>query len=88
MTEKHERSCRKNRDREDKDLDVTASVYDEELIDDEDSKQPSSVCRAEKSLGILTQRFVELLQRARGGVVDLNIVSILGVCIFEFLFDF
>uniref|UniRef100_A0A915PJ06 E2F/DP family winged-helix DNA-binding domain-containing protein n=1 Tax=Setaria digitata TaxID=48799 RepID=A0A915PJ06_9BILA len=60
---------------EDKDSEIAASGYDEESIDDEDPKQPSSVCRAEKSLGILTQRFVDLLQRARGGIVDLNIAA-------------
>lgn len=62
---------------EDKDSEIMASGYDEESVDDEDTKQPSSVCRAEKSLGILTQRFVDLLQRARGGIVDLNIVRAL-----------
>ncbi|VDO25833.1 unnamed protein product [Onchocerca flexuosa] len=60
---------------EDKDSELVANGYDEESVDDEDTKQPSSVCRAEKSLGILTQRFVDLLQRARGGIVDLNIAA-------------
>lgn len=62
-----------------KDSEVVASGYDEESVDDEDTKQSSSVCRAEKSLGILTQRFVDLLQRARGGIVDLNVVRILDL---------
>lgn len=48
--------------------------YEDDL--EEDDAKPSSVSRAEKSLGILTQRFVHLLQGARGGIVDLNIVSI------------
>lgn len=30
--------------------------------------------RAEKSLGLLTQRFLKLLQDARDGIVDLNLV--------------
>ncbi|KAL3985363.1 E2F/DP winged-helix DNA-binding domain family protein [Acanthocheilonema viteae] len=60
---------------EDKDSEIVASAYDEESVDDEDTKQSSSVCRAEKSLGILTQRFVDLLQRARGGIVDLNVAA-------------
>ncbi|VDN05253.1 unnamed protein product [Thelazia callipaeda] len=58
-----------------KDSEAVSGVFDEDSLDGEDSKQPSSVCRAEKSLGILTQRFVDLLQRARGGIVDLNIAA-------------
>lgn len=34
-----------------------------------------STSRAEKSLGLLTQRFLQLLQEAKDGVVDLNIAA-------------
>lgn len=35
--------------------------------------QPS---RFEKSLGLLTTKFVSLLQRAQGGVLDLKVVGL------------
>jgi len=38
---------------------------------------PGNSGRAEKSLGLLTTRFVNLLQEARDGVLDLKLVSIL-----------
>ena len=34
------------------------------------------ICRFEKSLGLLTARFVALLQQADGGILDLKVVSI------------
>uniref|UniRef100_F1L3K3 Transcription factor E2F4 n=1 Tax=Ascaris suum TaxID=6253 RepID=F1L3K3_ASCSU len=44
---------------------------EEEEIGDDDSR-PMIGSRAEKSLGLLTQRFLRLLQTARSGIVDLN----------------
>lgn len=56
--------------------DDAEETYDNEIdIDSEDAKYRNSAGRAEKSLSILTQRFVEFLQNARGGVVDLNYAS-------------
>lgn len=36
--------------------------------------------RHEKSLGLLTTRFVSLLQDAKDGILDLKVVSTLGAC--------
>lgn len=36
---------------------------------------PNAASRFEKSLGLLTTRFVNLLQEARDGVLDLKVVS-------------
>ena len=47
---------------------------EEEAIGDDDLR-PLIGSRAEKSLGLLTRRFLQLLQSARGGIVDLNTVS-------------
>ncbi|KAK0414243.1 hypothetical protein QR680_007226 [Steinernema hermaphroditum] len=44
----------------------------DEFDNDEDVERPLIGSRAEKSLGLLTQRFLRLLQMARGGLVDLN----------------
>lgn len=44
---------------------------EEETIGDDDMR-PLIGTRAEKSLGLLTRRFLQLLQSARGGIVDLN----------------
>uniref|UniRef100_A0A0N5AZH5 E2F_TDP domain-containing protein n=1 Tax=Syphacia muris TaxID=451379 RepID=A0A0N5AZH5_9BILA len=44
---------------------------EEEAIGD-DEMRPMMGTRAEKSLGLLTRRFLQLLQSARGGIVDLN----------------
>lgn len=35
--------------------------------------------RFEKSLGLLTTRFVTLLQKAKDGVLDLKVVSIIAI---------
>ncbi|TKR87997.1 hypothetical protein L596_012309 [Steinernema carpocapsae] len=45
---------------------------DNEFDNEEDVERPLIGSRAEKSLGLLTQRFLRLLQMARGGLVDLN----------------
>ena len=37
----------------------------------------NAASRFEKSLGLLTTRFVNLLQEARDGVLDLKVVSVL-----------
>lgn len=37
--------------------------------------------RYEKSLGLLTTRFVSLIQKAKDGVLDLKVVSI--ICLFD-----
>ena len=37
---------------------------------------PSTPSRHEKSLGLLTTKFVSLLQEAKDGVLDLKVVSI------------
>uniref|UniRef100_A0A914RP12 Uncharacterized protein n=1 Tax=Parascaris equorum TaxID=6256 RepID=A0A914RP12_PAREQ len=50
---------------------------EEEEIGDDDSR-PMIGSRAEKSLGLLTQRFLRLLQTARSGIVDLNTVGFLS----------
>jgi len=39
----------------------------------------NAASRFEKSLGLLTTRFVNLLQEARDGVLDLKVVSILHI---------
>lgn len=39
------------------------------------AETPSS--RFEKSLGLLTTKFVSLLQKANGGILDLKVVSII-----------
>lgn len=39
----------------------------------------NSQSRFEKSLGLLTTKFVNLLQKSAGGVLDLKIVSILAL---------
>uniref|UniRef100_A0A1I7YFY1 E2F_TDP domain-containing protein n=1 Tax=Steinernema glaseri TaxID=37863 RepID=A0A1I7YFY1_9BILA len=44
----------------------------DDFDNDEDVERPLIGSRAEKSLGLLTQRFLRLLQMARGGLVDLN----------------
>ncbi|MFH4979580.1 hypothetical protein AB6A40_006289 [Gnathostoma spinigerum] len=48
----------------------------DEMEDDEDADEdlshPPVGNRSEKSLGLLTQRFIRLLQTARSGIVDLN----------------
>ncbi len=36
---------------------------------------PFSSSRQEKSLGLLTQKFLELLQQSKSGILDLNTVS-------------
>lgn len=46
-----------------------------ELFDDyedDDIEQPQMGTRADKSLGLLTKRFIRLLQSARNGIYDLN----------------
>lgn len=40
-----------------------------------DLHDPSSSSRHEKSLGLLTTKFVTLLQEAKDGVLDLKVVS-------------
>lgn len=40
-----------------------------------DSLQPQTPSRHEKSLGLLTTKFVTLLQEAKDGVLDLKAVS-------------
>ena len=40
-----------------------------------DLTDPSTSSRHEKSLGLLTTRFVTLLQEAKDGVLDLKVVS-------------
>lgn len=47
---------------------------EEETMGDDDMRTVIGT-RAEKSLGLLTRRFLQLLQSARGGIVDLNTVS-------------
>lgn len=42
-----------------------------------DSLQPQTPSRHEKSLGLLTTKFVTLLQEAKDGVLDLKAVSML-----------
>lgn len=37
--------------------------------------------RTDKSLGILTRKFVQILQKTSNGVLDLKYVSVCGVCI-------
>lgn len=44
--------------------------------------QPS---RFEKSLGLLTTKFVSLLQKSQGGVLDLKVVSVCVISNFPFL---
>ena len=41
-----------------------------------DSLQPQTPSRHEKSLGLLTTKFVTLLQEAKDGVLDLKAVSV------------
>ncbi|VDK25105.1 unnamed protein product [Anisakis simplex] len=46
---------------------------EEEIVGEEGIVKPSMIgTRAEKSLGLLTQRFLRLLQTTRSGIVDLN----------------
>lgn len=60
---------------------------EEEEIGDDDSR-PMIGSRAEKSLGLLTQRFLRLLQTARSGIVDLNTVGFLsGKSLIELYFS-
>lgn len=40
-----------------------------------------SSSRFEKSLGLLTTKFVTLLQEAEGGILDLKLVSHTGRCL-------
>lgn len=43
---------------------------------DDGIDQPQMGTRADKSLGLLTQRFIRLLECSEGGICDLNQVSI------------
>lgn len=36
--------------------------------------------RTDKSLGILTRKFVQILQKTSNGVLDLKYVSVWGIC--------
>ncbi|VDP03305.1 unnamed protein product [Heligmosomoides polygyrus] len=47
--------------------------YDDDVDDGID--QPQMGTRADKSLGLLTQRFIRLLECAEGGICDLNQVA-------------
>ena len=47
-------------------------------------RSPPTTMRAEKSLGLLTERFVQLLQDAKNGTLDLR--QVLFVC-YPFLHD-
>ncbi len=61
---------------------------EEGLEGDEFNGRPLIGSRAEKSLGLLTQRFLKLLQTARNGIVDLNTVCFdiwLNICNLDLL---
>lgn len=55
----------------DHDLEFTED-YEDFDVEDDDIEQPQMGTRADKSLGLLTKRFIRLLQAATGGVCDLN----------------
>ncbi|KAF8383294.1 efl-1 [Pristionchus pacificus] len=59
---------------EDEDINVQDVEGNDFLDDDEDDdfEQPQMGTRADKSLGLLTKKFLKLLQTASGGIVDLN----------------
>jgi len=45
------------------------------------AEPPSTPSRHEKSLGLLTIKFVDLLQQAQDGVLDLKVVSVVKLYI-------
>lgn len=47
-------------------------MMDDDLDVDDDIEQPQMGTRADKSLGLLTKRFIRLLQQVPGGMCDLN----------------
>jgi hypothetical protein len=57
---------------------VEINLYSDLLMDDSQSGLYRAGGRADKSLGILTQRFLDMLQDAPDGLADLNIVCLLS----------
>lgn len=61
---------------------------DEEEEETDEDVRPQVGSRAEKSLGLLTQRFLTLLQSSLGGIVDLNEVISFNIKFFKFFIYF
>ena len=58
------------------------------MSDSEDRASPPPLQgRHEKSLGLLTSKFVELLQTAEGGILDLKKVGHDQCCLIVFIMD-